>query len=146
MCVHEKNETKTHSYAHTYTNVWSCWKRESKIISLVWEPNENDWPNHFRLKIDVVDMKWIQYNCECVRSNREFVGVRVRVCDCDACCFIGVCVCVKPSSLSFRSKQLTKIHYTDRQIEDPRESYVEKERNEERCEGAHTYDWEEKTS
>lgn len=93
VCVHEKNETKTHSYAHTYTNVWSCWKRESKIISLVWEPNENDWPNHFRLKIDVVDMKWIQYNCECVRSNREFVGVRVCVCDCDACCFIGVCMC-----------------------------------------------------
>lgn len=57
------------------------------------EPNENDWPNHFRLKIDVVDMKWIQYNCECVRSNREFVGVRVCVCDCDACCFIGVCMC-----------------------------------------------------
>lgn len=64
VCVWTREiETKIHSYMNSvYTLPPTSDRVESVQIenNISLESKENVWPNHFHLKIDVVDMKRIQ--------------------------------------------------------------------------------------
>lgn len=102
-CVHEKKTKQKLTHTHRCLIVLKvCIEKHFTRV----EPNENDWPNHFHLKIDVVDMNRIQSIWVCVHESQ------IRRCSCLCLCLrvwlwcllFHSSVCVKPSSLSFRSK------------------------------------------